>query len=469
MPVNRDLQMSQYSDLLAGKFTPADLRYGVQKLSNYRRITQRLQPLAGTSFTAGNLITFRLPPNSLIPLDSVRIIGDLSATVTCNSTGNVSVLLNKNADMCLWQSLVCKSGGRNIDNQQNYYSQIGAMYADMVSEDNAKSIRSALVNDTDITIGNTTYGAKTDRTATPAVTTATVSRPVCIKDFLGFLNSGYTVSTTQEFLPNFEIHGVLNPVENIIQIDTVANLATATYTFSNVYAVFDLITFADPNPYQMALARVSGMGIPLSMKFKNYYAVNRSGINSDFSLPLNMSSHCLQRLYAIIRDDANASAGVKAQETSTYNSKIYTRTQNGLSNCRFQIGDLNLPTFWDSSSGSSEYALYNLATAFGIQKDTRDGMSAIKDFRNALAANGTSTTRTTTANELFANYHYVFCQSLDHIASYEEGMLSGLNTRGIAQDVYFLGTLSASSNVLVVGESAAVLTILPNSEISVEY
>jgi broad specificity polyphosphatase/5'/3'-nucleotidase SurE len=48
-------------------------------------------------------------------------------------------------------------------------------------------------------------------------------------------------------------------------------------------------------------------------------------------------------------------------------------------------------------------------------------------------------------------------------------MLSGLNTRNIAQDVYFQGTLSSASTVVIVGESAAVLTILPNSELLVEY
>jgi hypothetical protein len=464
MTVNPDLVMSQYNDLLSGKYVPADMRYGVDMLKSYRRITQRIQPLAGNSFTAGNQLTFRLPPNALIPLDSVRMVGTLSASVTTNANvGGAKFGWNKNLDFAMFQSVVVKSGGRNIDNQQNQYSLVGSVLADVISEDNAKSIRSALVNDSNINV------ASNKGTTVAASATGTATYNVCVKDWLGFLNSGYTISTSQEMLPNFEVHTVMNPIEYLIQADTPANISTASYTLNNPYLVFDIISFAEPNPYAMSLARLAALNIPLRMKFKNYYSISRSGVNNDFTLPLNMSSHCLQRLYVILRTTANATSGIKTQDSDTLNSSLYTRSRNGLSNARFQIGDLYMPTFWDSTSATTPYALYYLAESFGIQKDTAHGISAIKDFQITYASNNSGDIIAKTASDLFENKHYVFMQSLDHIGDYSEGVLSGLNTRNIAQDVYLQGTLSAESNVIVCGESAAVLTILPNSELVVEY
>ena len=127
-----------------------------------------------------------------------------------------------------------------------------------------------------------------------------------------------------------------------------------------------------------------------------------------------------------------------------------------------------LPTFWDSNSGETQYSLYNLCESLGIHKDVVHGLSALKDYQTCVTNTG-PVVDGTQSRTLFDTKYYVYVQSLDHTSDYPEGMLSGLNTRNIAQDVYFFGTLSSSSNVLVVGESAAVLTILPNSEIAVEY
>ena len=64
---------------------PDDLKTTINKLSNYSRSSIKIQNQSSTAVSDGDILTFRLPANSLVDLSSFAV----HANMVCGATGGV--------------------------------------------------------------------------------------------------------------------------------------------------------------------------------------------------------------------------------------------------------------------------------------------------------------------------------------------------------------------------------------------
>jgi hypothetical protein len=349
-----------------------DLDYSFNELSNYKRNTIKIQSMNKNSFTAGEIVEFVLPPNSLIDVSTFR----WHFTSTVNGTGNVAPPRDCESYI---DRLQCTSKGVAIENSFNNYNLLFKLLLNITCD---KSVEFGQRSVYAIGEGETAGAA-------PIVNNCVVEK------WLGFLGSANVVWTGQDMLGDLRLSITLAQ-NNIIADDDIA--PNATYTLSNVYATVDVIQGSEV--LQMAIGQLKSKPMLAFDNYGNYSQSNQSNVK------FSVNSAHLNKVLVTIRD-VNTFNVQGAQDALTVDSNFFFTERLTCDRHQLLIGDTLYPQY---PADGNETALSDVMKAFGKTRDISVG-SLIE-----------STT--------YLNGRYCLAYNFEHLG--DGSVLSGIDTRQIA-------------------------------------
>jgi len=260
-------------DLTSG--FPKNLSYSLKQLNGFSK--QNIKVLSdrmGSSATAGDIIKFRLPPNSLVDTRTLAIFFDLTAT-TNGTVAGVEAHFPRYSSSIIQQLNVYVNN--SLVSTINDYNLLYSTVADM-SFGGENASKRALENFDPSIVPVNANGAnyfinlkRTTQTATGSDTT----RAFCINNFLGILNQNSTNVWDTADLGDVIVEIRLAP-GSILFGSAPSGAAAAftgscSYTINNIRMTMSRISFNSSEYYELKAAKLLESGLMIA--FQDFYNV----------------------------------------------------------------------------------------------------------------------------------------------------------------------------------------------------
>jgi hypothetical protein len=249
----------------------------------------KLTTLNSNRCAAGQTITLDLPSNVLLCLDSLSLSGTLVTSVgggSNNITGGAAVL-GRHAESLI-SRLDVEIGGVSINNACNNYNLLAHILTDATCGTDVINRRKVLhsgLADGGIT-GTALRALGTTSNTVGGVTS--ISQPIAISNFIGFLGSGQILDTG--LVSGIRIRFTLAGPE--ILLVSGATPANPTFELQNISFTVAAYDIADGGLYYESLKRRVEGGSVLEVPFDNYscFTATNPGLQNSIRFGINTAS-----------------------------------------------------------------------------------------------------------------------------------------------------------------------------------
>lgn len=409
---------------------PRNLSYVCRKLNGYSKATYKLQTIANTTASGGNVITFDLPSNSLVDTQSINMFfkGSTSA-----ATGFCS--FPKNIECCI-SRIETEINGQLISAGANNLEHLYSVLYDTTVGTDCKSRRSILQNAADQVV--------------PAANTS--GKQFCINNWLGFLGSVSPSIIDTSLLGNVRVRVTLASPNVLIQT---AGATGANFTFSDIFISCDVIDIQDGVFHDIHNRYLQSAGV-YEMPFNNYYGFS-SAVAGSFnqSTKFSLSTQSLNHVWAFFAlsapyvIDAIAYVGdsspVVSATPAAYNpitktSSYFTRVAGGNAGTVISYGNASANTPVDYKLNDVQFNVNGMyypnyrvtpEQSFGLLSTIQgsyDVLGGCDPNLNSMAA--------------WLSSYFTSCVKFDHNSD-GVSLISGIDTRGNISQAYWQTTSDA--------------------------
>lgn len=371
---------------------PRSLVYAVNRLAGYSTTLVKLRCNQNETAKAGDVVSFDLPANSLVSLDSLRLCGRIT---TSGGTGAKM----RHADGLVRQIIV-EAGGQVISSGFDHYGVLWNAMNDLMAGDKAGQ-RSA-------------YQMSTALADTPvaAPTTHLSAQEFFISSFLGF-----TSSVKPDYIDTSLFPGTLRVSFRLNDNGVLQLNGAASYTLTNLYMLVRVCDVQDGMYYNVLAERLRQGSIELPFTNIVSFIGGDRTLASSASMQFAVTSQSVDCLIGTVIPNAGSAAGGflsgGVSTTAIGNTLYYQRGANDgtAPKVSWRINSVQHPSYGDMSAMDCYTETLN---AFGLLNDTVGAMNVAS--------------LTSTAWEKF---HFLSAYRLSHPSDgADDRTLSGLNALG---------------------------------------
>lgn len=366
---------------------PRNLTYALNRLSGYSTTLVKVRANTQSSATGGDVVSFDLPANTLLDLDSLRFCATLNA-VNCDIRHAEGLLRQ-----VMWEAGGTLIGGHNAD----HLPQVFNILQDMYSGDKQN--------------GREIYQKATAITSAPA--TGTVSSSIFVASPLGFSSS-----VKPNFVDTSLFPGTLrmNIRLNDVGVFVKSASLTPSYTLTDMYILIKVCDIQDGLYYNVLAERLRQGAIELPFdNIITYLAGDRTSATSA-STQFSITSQSVDMLMGTVLSKAGTGTGgifSQVVDADIKNSIYYVRGANGGSapKVTWKINGVQHPSYGEMS-------------AMDCYTETLNSLSILNDTVGA----GNPDMKTAT---LWEKKFFVSAYRLNHPdGDSDSRLVSGLNALG---------------------------------------
>lgn len=317
---------------------PQSLRYSVVK-SPSRVQRQRISPLGSNSVGPNQPLHFRLPDKALICLNDLSLVFDLQ--ITGLSTGATFTNVKNCASYKLFKKCETRCGG--ISASGSMCNQMEQVYHAMVKSTVDNTFLQSRLQNNMLEINSGTDANGDEAKAAPSSSSKTIS--LVYDDFLVMRSksSTYDASLFGVFEIIFQTAGL--EVLQAYASDTNVSLATISYTISNVFLDYSVVTQVSPY-YVTLLSEKLSSNTKISMPFSNVISTVAANTGSN---RIQIAAQSLDALGVVALGSGQATFGSPGKD-NVYQNNAHFKFDTGLTNAtaksaqiQLQIGSTNYP------------------------------------------------------------------------------------------------------------------------------
>jgi hypothetical protein len=417
---------------------PDDLKTTITKLSNYSRSSVKIQNQTNGPVGDGDVLTFRLPANSLVDLSSFAV----HANMLCGATGGVDGVGAKVAylpcrDMSIIRRLTVEMNNTTVCSIDHYDRVRQFMLDYSMGESNKKYALYGNSDPTKIAMTNGTV------TGIVAGANAGFNHPIILDRMISYLASkpNYVdTSITGEIIVTI----TLAPGSDcLFKPEATAADASAppAYVLSDIYATMTKVSIND-GFYYASIQSALAQNLPFKMAFKNFETATSKSGNQSMNMRTEIQSDSVDLAWFSFMHTnykQTIAAANTQYEAKTKNHKYFTRSLQDVTGLSFNVNGQNIPNYVMNKADIYDKLLNDLALS-----NDRDG--GIYDLITTNAFDQ-------------AKYFGVATCALHHPTS-EGNLISGLSSEGtpiaISVEVQSDNTSSDWTGVLTVMSSRIV-------------
>jgi hypothetical protein len=360
---------------------PRNLGFALQRLSTNSKNIMKLSPLGTTTFHQSEMITFRLPNNSLIDLHSLMLVFDGITKQDGATAGTTRFARNI---VSIIRRLEVVINGQTISSNLSDYNSLTNLLIDWQTDDIKKDELGVLSNGKDIVAFNT----------------ADIKRRYAVSDWhIGFLAGKHSRFIDTALLGQVELRFHLAPASQCV-VDTDGS-SSGWYELTDMRMYAETTVFSD-GLYREVLSSRLKSG-PIDIAFDNWMSFHNSATALG-STSFSVASQCVNKVIATLR--ATADLGGNAKMHYNGQSKYYAFNGTDVTTSQFVIDDTTFPQF-----------LPDAVDVFLLDRQAFDANSTDKTF-------GYSDLNT------WGTYNWFHAVDFTHHAGEEKSWMSGLDTRG---------------------------------------
>lgn len=423
---------------------PKTLSYGLSRLNGYSTQLLKIRCNQNDTARAGQVISFDLPYNSVVDLESIRFLADVTTTGFAHLRHSEGLI----------RSIFVESGGQQIAGACDSIPQLWNVMSDFMLADKS-SIREV-------------YCSSAAPGAVP--TAALTGKEVFVSNFMGFLGSASPRFIDTSILPN----GSMRVSFRLADLNSafVGGGATALtdYVLTNMALLVRVCDIQDGLYYSIINERLqSGAGIEIP--FQQWYSFNggdRTGTSA--SLLFSISSQSVDMLIGFIAPANAVTSGATANTgaadfVDVKNACYYLRGATGVNTSTGAVSaavDTTNPTVqWKINSVA--HPNFGSMTAREVFSETLASLNLLQDTVGACNPQLTSTAS-------WENHFFVSAYTLAH-PNPDGTLLSGMNSLGTNGQGEFIyaQTGSATFVPMVFVGTTAVLRVGAGRTLSVTY
>jgi hypothetical protein len=471
--------MSGYDSAYSGDYIPHKLRTLVNRMENYRVNHLKLQTESQTSASSSERIVVNMPSSGLVNLASFTMSGKYKGTTATGTLPHCGIA-------GLIQRLDVTIGGQVIDSISNYGQlyQLLKNYTDSPAHNRQVALGQGIAasgtqqggGELAAPMVNGTYGVIDD------TSTATVkSSQEAINQASARFMQNVSVAAAAELPFNYsnwlgllgkdcylQLETLPAPIQVVITLDSkkcLGGAGTADFELNSLYFKIDAVEFPKlTNSLAAVLSANQPVPIPFT-RWVNFNFSNSAGavIANRFSI----ATQCLSKIW------------VNAVKQTNYAQAAAADARNNL---QF-VSDCDSSTDWYLEVDNRRTSQYNIDQEVEgydwIQNEL--GVKGDLDYDNLLSGMGEFSTATNTdgnkadygTNNFFNSaWAVVFNLGFNDYDHDDYNNISGINTAGLSSSVVInalKGYQSADHQTNVFAETKAILNVMPNRVISVDY
>lgn len=298
------------TDLTSG--FPKNLGYSIKELNGFSKQTIKiLSDRLSSSASAGDIIKFRLPPNSLIDLRTFAVFFDFTATIAGGTAGVEAHAPRYSSSLI--EQLNIYVNNNQVSTIQNYNLLYNTLADMSIGGDNASKrfLENFDPSQTYATPSNANYYSRLYRATANASAGSDTNKSLVINNWLGFFNGSTSVIDTSD-LGDVIIEFRLAPA-SVVWGSAPTGAATAftgttNYTISNIRATISRVSFNSSEYYELKAAKL--LESSLMYAFQDYYTVrgNLTSKSANVSWNYNVNANSLDYIISTFqRSDYNNS------------------------------------------------------------------------------------------------------------------------------------------------------------------
>jgi hypothetical protein len=420
---------------------PKTLSYGLSRLNSYSTQLLKIRVNQGDTAYAGQVVSFDLPFNSLVDLESIRFCARVRTTGFAHLRHSEGLI----------RQIMVESGGQMISSGFDHTPILWNIFNDFQAGDKQTS--------------REIYNSAATVAAAP---TTLLDKYVYVNNLLGFIGSASPRFIDTSLFPNGSIRVSFRLAD--LKSAFVGGGATALtdYNLSEMYLLVRVADISDGLYYSVLNQRLqSGAGIEIP--FQNVYSFNGGDRTAtSTSLLFSLSSQSVDALIGTVIP-ANSVTSGSAQNTAggeftdVKNSVYYVRgsvgVNTGTGECAAAVATAPEVQWKINNVAHPSYGYMN---AMDTWTETLSSMNLLQDQVGAL--NGDMKTVAS-----WQNHFFVSAYALSHPSS--DGLISGLNSLGTNGQAEFLFKQNAASTFqpLVFVLTTAVLKLGAGRTMAVTY
>lgn len=360
---------------------PRNLGFALQRLSTNSKNIMKLSPLGTTTFHESEMITFRLPNNSLIDLHSLMLVFD---GITKQDAATAGVTRFARNMVSIVRRLEVVINGQTISSNLSDYNSLSNLLLDWQTDIIKKDELAVLSNGSDI----------------EAFNTADTKERYAVSDWhIGFLSGKHNRFIDTALLGQVELRFHLAPASQCV----VDNDGTSPgyYELTDMRMYVETTVFSD-GLYREVLSSRLKSG-PIDIAFDNWMSFHNSATALG-STSFSVASQCVNKVIGTLRP--TVALGGNAKQVANGQSYYYLFNGGGVTTSQFVIDDTTFPQFLP------------------------DAVDVFLLNRQAFDANSTDKTFGYHDLETWGTYNWFHCVDFTHHAGEEKSWMSGLDTRG---------------------------------------
>jgi hypothetical protein len=407
---------------------PRSLVYAVNRLAGYSTTLVKLRCNQNESAKAGDVISFDLPANSIVSLDSLRLCGKITTTAAIGA--NI-----RHADGLIRQVIV-EAGGQIIQNGADHTPILWNMLNDMSAGDKLGQ--------------RFPYQASKALTAAPTVP---LDQDFFISSFLGF-----TSSAKPDYIDTSLFPGTMRVSFRLNDNGVLMLAGAASYTLSNLYMLVRVCDISDGIYYNVLAERLrqGDIEIPFT-NIVSFIGGDRTSSTSS-SMQFSITSQSVDMLIGTVIPKAGSSTGGflsgTVQTSSIENVLYYSRGAFGgtAPNVSWKVNNIQHPSFGAMS-------------AMDCYSETLNSLGALNDTVGAIVPAAMTAS-------LWEKYYFMSAYRLSHPSDgADDRTLSGLNALGTSSVCSFdySQTTAESFQPIVFVMSTAVLKLGAGRTMAITY
>ena len=302
---------------------PAQLSYGLSRLSNFSSNTLRVKPLNTDAFTPTQMCTIRLPVNSTIDLHS------LALHFTCSCTTG---MLPVQSSELIGRLEVLVNGSSVFGSALQEYHSLSKLFHNLVIGQD--KIQEQAVFSTGTPPATLVYAGGNSGTAYSG------SVPLIVDNWIGFLGGSYQRYLDTSILGAVEIR--ITWASPAVITPTSGSVGAQTYSVTGVELLVESIEFAD-GWFQRSLQAALSSG-PLLIPFKNYASFNYYLGAGGGNINTSYATESLDALYAFLRPADYNSTSSAGNLATVGDAHFFDFRSDGATH-QYRVNTAMLPTF----------------------------------------------------------------------------------------------------------------------------
>lgn len=384
---------------------PKSLQYLCKSLSGYSTNCYKLVPSVSqaTSVPNGGIISFQLPENSIVNLDTLRW------HFTVNMAGANSYPSKHVETLATGGRVSVDINGITIDGGVQNTSLLFRRLADHLLDGSKEVYRSVLA------LGS---GAVAPTSSNTYATTSN-----CVYNWTGFLGTVQPRCVSTGILGSVRVTITL-PGTEVLQSNGTA-ITTNGFTLSNNYFAVDCISINDGIYNEMLRERLAS-GVPIEMPYQRWYQTSPGQVSSLAQTTMaTISTGSLDMLLGMYQLAGNNPTGNGADST-TLGSAWFTSGSSNLTSSQFFINGVAYPQFLASPPDCFAQTACSLNMAQETVGGGDKNMNSLANWQNKF---------------------YSHIVRLNHPHSSDDRIKSGIDLRGTNAQVLWT-TNGTDSNVI---------------------